>query len=72
MHDDKLGFGGLPQDFVRAVLTVAFDKLIHDLSCSCEFADPSRASEALLTADWTVKDVFEAWYEEWLTGQSHA
>lgn len=62
----------LSRDAARAILKACPDKLLHDLVCLCGGADAQRGYLMLVQAEWTVKDAFEAWYEEWLTGASHA
>lgn len=59
---------GLTESEARLLLTTNFDLLVHDLSCHCEKADPSRASGLLGQARWTVKDAYEAWSAAWMRG----
>lgn len=62
----------LSEDEARMLLTRNFDLTIHDLSCHCDKADPSRASGLLLRARWTVKDAFDNWMGAWLGGEFDA
>lgn len=62
----------LSPDEARHLLTKNFDLTIHDLSCHCAQADPSRAGAMLLRAGWTVKDAFDNWMGAWLGGEFDA
>lgn len=62
----------LSKDEARRLLTRNLDLLVHDLSCHCAEADPSRAGAMLLRAEWTVKDVFDGWMNAWLGGEFDA
>lgn len=62
----------LTGDEARTLIVANFDLVIHDLSCHCRKADPTRASQLLQKARWTTKDAFEGWMGAWLAGDFDA
>ena len=54
------------RDVARNVILSNVGLLIHDLSCNCAVANLVGASAALQAAQWSVRDMLEAWYEGWL------
>lgn len=66
MNRAQAEWAELSVEEARERVVANFDKLIHDLHCTCELANLGRAGWALDRCGWTTKDAFEAWYVRFL------